>query len=151
MNKIVRIGKHIEISKPMPEVVYFVVMIDEDTETGLSHKLIKWSVRNGESDNYFVIDSINPLRVFGGIAAISDRLMHSMVFETEQEVIEFAKSIDAAKMEQLIKDSYFIGYRDQLELMKPPGVDIVLYKPTEEELKQREKLLAIFYGSLADL
>lgn len=149
MNAVTGVFKNIQISAPIPDVVNFVVMVEED-EFGVSKKVIKWSVRNGQSDLFFMIDSINPIRVFGGIAAISDFAIHSILAETEEEVVEFAKNMDVDTMVKLMKESYFIGYKDQKELMKPPGMEIVLYEPSEEEVKERERLLSVFYNCLAN-
>jgi hypothetical protein len=95
-----------------------------------------------------MIDSINPLRVLGGIAPFNDLIMHTIVWETEYETVEFAKNIDREKMIELIKNSIFISYRDRLQMMTPPGTEIELWKPTEEEIEFQKKLLSILTENL---
>jgi len=117
---------------------------------GCYRKWIKWSVATeGDSVAHFIMDSINPIRVLGGIAAFSGLVCHSISNESEEEVLEYAKKITAEQIKELTNQSIFISYRDKAQMLTPPGYPIKLWEPTQEEIEFRDKLLLAFYKILA--
>ncbi len=135
--------KRIYYQFPNSNVKMFCVFIDEDAN-GVPYKLIKWSVNTGgDIDDYYMIDSLNPLRVLGGIAPVSEHFYYYL-WETEEEILEFVNSLTLEKLTNLMSQSIFISYRDKLQMSVPPTEEIKLYEPTEEDIQERNKLLSVF-------
>jgi len=138
------ITKNIWFGIPATNIDLFVLMIDN--YEGSEKKLIKWSIsNNGESPQYFMIDSINPLRVLGGIAPFSENIFHYL-WETEEELMEFIQQLDYEKIVEMMKQSIFISHRDKMQMAVAPTEQIKLYEPTQEEIDFKNKLLGTISG-----
>lgn len=102
----------------------------------MNQSFIKWVITYDtdlfplEMIQLFVVDSLKPLRVMTGLAAM-EHSYFSGINEPEEEIIKFVEGLSADDIMRLSASAIPIGYNDKMQLYKQAGTPLQLANGNE--------------------